>query len=97
MRNAFAGGTKQIAINTARLDEPPEQGKEALVAINDTAYKILTVPVPAKEKNILVDSTFLELTDNGIKGNIKLNLSGYYAMDMHSLLSHSNSKDQEKT
>ena len=72
------------------------QGKEALVAINDTAYKILTVPVPAKEKNILVDSTFLELTDNGIKGNIKLNLSGYYAMDMHSLLSHSNSKDQEK-
>ena len=72
------------------------QGKEALVAINDTAYKILTVPVPAKEKNILVDSTFIELTDNGIKGNIRLALSGYYAMDMHSLLTHTNSKDQEK-
>jgi Domain of Unknown Function with PDB structure (DUF3857)/Transglutaminase-like superfamily len=72
------------------------QGKEALVAINDTAYKILTVPVPPKEKNILVDSTFIELTDNGIKGNIKLNLSGYYAMDMHSLLTHTNGKDQEK-
>ena len=72
------------------------QGKEALVAINDTAYKILTVPVPAKEKNVLVDSTFIELTDNGIKGNIRLDLSGYYAMDMHSLLTHTNGKDQEK-
>lgn len=72
------------------------QGKEALVAINDTAYKILRVPVPPKEKNLLVDSTFLELTDDGIRGNIKLNLSGYYAMNMHSLLTHTNGKDQEK-
>jgi hypothetical protein len=72
------------------------QGKEALVAISDTAYKILTVPVIPKEKNTLVDSTFIELTDNGIKGNIKLNLSGYYSMDMHSLLTQTNDKDREK-
>jgi len=72
------------------------QGKEALVAINDTAYRIIRVPVPPKEKNLLVDSTFIELTDEGIKGNIKLNLSGYYAMNMHSLLTHTNGKDQEK-
>ncbi len=72
------------------------QGKEAMVAINDTSYKVLTVPVIPKQKNIMVDSTFIELTDNGIKGTVNLSLSGYYAMDMHSLLTHTNAKDQEK-
>ena len=72
------------------------QGKEALVSINDSAYKILTVPVISKDRNTLVDSTFIELTDNGIKGTIKLNLAGYYAMEMHSLLMQTNAKDQEK-
>jgi hypothetical protein len=46
--------------------------------------------------NVLVDSTFIELTEHGIKGNIKLNLSGYYAMDMHDLLTYTSSKDREK-
>lgn len=72
------------------------QGKEALVAINDKEYKILTVPVPSKEKNVMVDSTFLELTESGIKGTIKLTLSGYYSMDMHRMLSYTSAKDQDK-
>jgi hypothetical protein len=72
------------------------QGKEAMLAISDKEYKIVQVPVPAKETNVLVDSTFLELTDKGIKGNIKLSLSGYYAMDMHDLLTYTNGNDREK-
>lgn len=72
------------------------QDKQALVAINDTAYKILQVPVPAAERNELVDSTVLELTDHGIKGNISLRLSGYYSMNMHGVLSYTKDKDLEK-
>lgn len=72
------------------------QGKEALVAINEKEYKILQVPVPSREVNTLVDSTFLELTDKGIKGNIRLSLNGYYAMDMHDLLTYTSGKDREK-
>ncbi|HTL08770.1 MAG TPA: DUF3857 domain-containing protein [Chitinophagaceae bacterium] len=72
------------------------QGKEALVAINDTSYKILTVPVPPKETSTLVDSTLLTLTPNGLKGKIHLSLTGYYAMDLHSIITNSNANDQEK-
>jgi hypothetical protein len=72
------------------------QGKEALMAINDKEYKILNVPVPPKEQNVMVDSTFLELTESGIKGTIKVKLSGYYAMDMHRELNYMSGKDQEK-
>ncbi|KIC93537.1 hypothetical protein OI18_17465 [Flavihumibacter solisilvae] len=72
------------------------QGKEAMVAINENEYKILAVPVIEKEKNLIEDSTFVELTETGIKGNIKLKLSGYYSMDMHRQLVSYSGKDLEK-
>jgi len=53
------------------------QDKQALVAIDDTSYKILTVPTPDKELNQLEDTTLLELTDKGLKGTIAIGLSGY--------------------
>jgi len=77
----------------------PSQGiqdKQALVAINDSTYKILTVPIPDKEKSQLTDSTFLELTPGGLKGNIVLNMTGYYSMHMHAMLSHTQEKDKEE-
>lgn len=72
------------------------QSKEALVAINEKDYKILQVPVPLKETNVLVDSTFLELTDKGLSGKINLNLSGYFATDMHQLMNYTNGRDRDK-
>ena len=72
------------------------QGKEAFLSINEKEYKVLPVPIPEKEKNMLVDTTFLELTDKGIKGSISIDMSGYYAMDMHGLLNYTNEKDREK-
>ncbi len=71
------------------------QDKQALVATGDSTYKILTVPVPDKDRNLLVDSTFLELTDQGLKGKIAIDLSGYYSMNMHDRLSYTNDKDLE--
>jgi hypothetical protein len=72
------------------------QDKQALVAIDDSSYKILTVPVPEKESNQLVDSTFLELTPQGLKGRVVVNLSGYYSMRMHGHLAYTNDKDLEE-
>ena len=72
------------------------QGKEALVAMGDSAYKILTVPVPESEVNQLTDSTILELTDQGLKGKIAINLSGYYSMRLQGMLSYVNEKNNEE-
>jgi hypothetical protein len=71
------------------------QGKEAFLLITEKEYKVLQVPVPEKEKNSLVDSTFITLTENGIKGNVSRNLTGYYAMGLNNELSFMNQKDKE--
>lgn len=69
------------------------QDKQAMVAINDSTYKILTVPVIRKETNAVTDSTWMELTDAGLRGQILLDLHGYAAMHMQGELSYTDSKD----
>jgi Transglutaminase-like superfamily len=71
------------------------QDKQALVAIDDSSYKILTVPVMPKETNRLTDSTWLELTDQGLKGKIRVDLTGYYSMRLQGILASMNEKDYE--
>jgi hypothetical protein len=71
------------------------QDKQALVAIDDSSYKILTVPVMAKETNRLTDSTWLELTDQGLKGKIWVDLTGYYSMRLQGVLASMNEKDYD--
>lgn len=72
------------------------QDKQALVAIDDSNYKILTVPTPPKETNQLTDSTFLELTDQGIQGRIGVDLTGYYAMRLQGTLASMNEKNYQE-
>lgn len=72
------------------------QDKEALIATGNGAYKIVRVPVPAKERNQVIDTTFIDLTEKGIKGNINLHYKGYYAMNMHSVLDYTNGKDMDE-
>ncbi len=62
------------------------QDKEAMIAINEKEYKILDVPAIDENRNMLIDSTWLELTPNGIKGKIKTMLTGYLAMDVYGKL-----------
>lgn len=69
------------------------QGKQALVAIDDTSYKIVTVPVIAKETNLLTDSTILDLTETaGVIGRIAINYSGYYASVLQDRLAYSDAR-----
>lgn len=72
------------------------QGKQALIGINDKEYKIIRVPELARESSRLTDTTILELTDKGILGTVKVNMTGYFAMDMHGVMSYTNEKDREK-
>jgi hypothetical protein len=62
------------------------QDKEALLSINEKEYKVLRVPIIEKNRNMLVDSAWLELTPEGIKGRIRKDLSGYFAMQLHGKL-----------
>jgi hypothetical protein len=74
---------------------PPSaiQGKEAMISISEKDFKIVRVPVIPVDANTMTDSTFLELTENGIKGRLKINLKGYFAATLYSILSSRNEKD----
>ena len=69
------------------------QEKEAMIAINEKEFKVLKVPVIEKAKNILCDTTWLDLTPTGLKGRIKQNLSGYFAMEMYGKLMYWQTKN----
>lgn len=69
------------------------QDKEAMVGISEKEYKIIRVPVIDKMRNTEVDTTWLELTPDGLKGKIKKELTGYLSMDMYGKLMYSNSRN----
>jgi hypothetical protein len=69
------------------------QDKEAMLAINDREFKILKVPVVAKERNVIADTTWLQLSPDGITGKIKQNLSGYFATYMYGKLMYFDKKN----
>mgnify|MGYP000936340224 CR=1 FL=1 len=72
------------------------QGKEALVALSPDSFRIVTVPVVPAEKNTAVDSTYITLTEDGIKGKIALHFTGYYASAMHGYLNNLDERDREQ-
>lgn len=72
------------------------QDKEAMIAINEKEYKILKVPIIEKNKNVLSDTTWLELTPTGIKGRIKQDLDGYYAMGLYGKLMYWKQSDMNE-
>jgi len=72
------------------------QGKQALIGLNEKEYKIIKVPVMEKEKNIYTDTTFIKLTDKGIQGSIRISMSGYFAMDLYSIMNQTDDKSKEK-
>ena len=84
----FLDGTNPHAV----FGIPPAfiQNKEALIAISENEYKVLTVPVAAASQNGMVDSTFISFTKDGIKGNEKVNYFGYLGEDHYNSLLYKN-------
>lgn len=71
------------------------QGKEAMIGIGPNEYKIVTVPSPPMTESMLTDSCFLQFTENGVKGSIKQQTSGYYSMHTRDVLNYYSEKDKE--
>ncbi|HRI19349.1 MAG TPA: DUF3857 and transglutaminase domain-containing protein [Panacibacter sp.] len=69
------------------------QGKQALIAISKDDYKIIRVPEVNIEKNILVDSTYISITGNGIKGFSSVYYNGYWGNDVYNRLMFSDAKE----
>ncbi len=62
------------------------QGKEALISVNEKDFLIKKVPIIDAKKNTIVDSTFIKIEDNVIKGSGNFKLSGYPKMDFFNAL-----------
>lgn len=71
------------------------QDKQAMLAIDDSNYKIITVPIPGKETNLLTDSTVLNLQGNELKGTASIDFYGYYSNILRDMLAYSSQKDAE--
>ena len=72
------------------------QGKQALLSINNSEYKLLEVPVIDASKNVEIDSTSISFTNNGIKGNSSINYYGYYGSDMWNHLQYQTGDDEKE-
>ena len=96
---AFINGNWMFLDGTdpnAKFDMPPAfiQGKEALVNINEQEYKLLTVPIAMPERSVMIDSTFLSIVDDGIKGCESVNYNGYFGKDIYTSLLY---RDERET
>ena len=69
------------------------QGKQALIAISANEHKIIRVPEVDVNKSTLVDSTYITLSGNGIKGFSSVYYNGYFGSDVYTRLMYSDAKE----
>ena len=69
------------------------QGKEALVSYGKD-FKVKKVPVVPAKENAIIDSTFINLKEDGIVGRAKSIVSGYPKINIFHDLENENSKVQ---
>ena len=72
------------------------QGKEAMVAIDEKHYKILTVPETPAAVNVLNDTTYMKVSGLGVSGNVVLNYKGYPAWNIEYALDYYKNAQREK-
>lgn len=72
------------------------QGKQALIGMSENEYKIIRVPEYPKDNSLRSDTTILSFTDKGIKGVVRIDLTGYPATDMYRMMSYTNGKNREE-
>jgi hypothetical protein len=89
----FLDGTDNACV----FGKPPIgiQGKEALIGINEKEYKVVKVPVVDKMQNVYIDSSFLQLTDKGLVGKLKIYMTGYYATSMRSVMDYKSQEEKD--
>lgn len=70
------------------------QGKEALIALDDSNYRIAKVPIIPAEKNAVKDNTQLKIEGNLLIGTTKVEISGYNKIDYIYALGNLNTKNE---
>lgn len=91
----FLDGTS----NSNPITEPTAfiQGKEVMIGINKDQYQIETVPVKSSDYTKFLDTLKLQIGENGsINGVGKVNISGFYASGIKSLMKLTSSEELEK-
>lgn len=69
------------------------QGKEALIALDDSNYRIATVPIVPAQMNSVRDDSQLKIQGNQLIGSAKTEISGYNKMDYISEMGNLNTKN----
>lgn len=72
------------------------QGKEALIADGASNYIIKKVPIIPAEKNAVIDSTTIHLSDENLIGNSKVEISGYNKINFFNHLENETTEDKIK-
>jgi len=57
-------------------------------------YELVKVPVVAAEKNLIVDSTFLTIDGNTLKGSCSVNYQGYFGNELYNSLLYNKGDDE---
>ena len=72
------------------------QGKEAMIAIGEKDYKIITIPETPADENTTYDSTAMKLEDTKLTGTVQQSYKGYEAWDLGVHMMYQKDKDREK-
>jgi len=72
------------------------QGKEAMVAIDEKNYKILTVPETPAAVNMTTDSTRIKISGRNVTGSLKIDYKGYSAWNLETMLMYYKNDEREK-
>jgi transglutaminase-like putative cysteine protease len=80
------------------LDLPTSmiQSKEALIGIDETHFEIVKVPVIEAIKNISSDTTYCRIDNKLLKGNGKINLTGYNKVNYTYAVNGTKEKDMKE-
>jgi hypothetical protein len=73
------------------------QGKEALIGNTAEDYEVVKMPVVEGQKSLVVDSSFVQIKDYGMSGNVSIQMSGYTAWDIKTLLKYRNEKGKRES
>lgn len=73
------------------------QGKDALISGDADHYEAYHIPVTNGGISTIVDSSRVNIADEKMQGNISIQLSGYNAWDVKTILKYKNEGEKEKT
>jgi transglutaminase-like putative cysteine protease len=73
------------------------QGKDALISGDANHYETVKIPIIKGDISTIMDSSRVQVNDGKMTGNISIQLTGFNAWGIKSLLRYKNEKEKEET